>query len=131
VDWLKKRCVKHLMSCPVQLSLMLLARRLGLEELYRRCVEKYARATMDAKSEEQWIADRIELQELSEMEVISDILRGIKKIARRDQREAACNGAFMALQTRCFQGLQCRESLRPRCDPFFDAERDVDVVHYA
>jgi hypothetical protein len=134
VEWLKRRCVRHLTKQisskdDVQLPLLLLARSLGLDDLYRCCVEKYARVTLDAK--ERWAADLSELQGLSETEIISDVLRYARKLERSESTEAACKGAFMARSVQCFEGLSLGEPLRTRCGPMIEAERCMEVVHYA
>ena len=91
VAWLKTRCTNHLMGRPVDVPLVLLAKSLveghqqtgalsrasaADELLYKRCIYEYA--SKHVYDEEKGAVDVIALQNLSQTEVIVDILTSFR-----------------------------------------------------
>jgi hypothetical protein len=79
VAWLKTRCVRHLERMPVGAPLAVLGKKFGLDGVYKRCVDTFGLATEQLLAKETWVAGLNELWELSEKDVVQDVLTRIYK----------------------------------------------------
>ena len=80
-------CALQLETSAATVKLLVLAKKFDLDAIYQNCIAQYASEKFYTDANERWNADMAELEEMSEVKIISDILKRRCKVAAAQKQK--------------------------------------------